>query len=233
MIRYSIILIAIICIVCTTPLKASADWVEEMIESLKYYEAADPVLDAEHAAQKNEYYFLEVYGFAAIVPAIDYWIIEKCVKGNINIKGIEGTSDVLYGEEHVRLDDIAKNYAAIFNLRMHQLLVIDNRFPCFSKRIDPAGRFFQDRLFLEGKIEQFPNNATLYNDLGVFFYNEGKYDEAVRQFQTAIQFKPDSYMTHRNLAVAFQKLNKAKEAQEAFNNSLAQTHVPGWNYNWP
>lgn len=240
MIRHSIILIAIICITCTTPIKASAgsveEWVEEMIKVLKYYETADPIVDAERSAQDNKFYFFRAGTFATAVLAVDYWIVDNCIKDNIKIEEMLGNGDVVFGEEHVRLQTISQNYAAIFNLRMFQLLVTEKQFPCLSERLGDPNSRFQDRLSLERTIEHFPKNPTFYNHLGVLFYNEGKYIEAEKKFKVAVQLKPDSYITHNHLAMTFQKLGKLSEAKIEFEKALSQTREtrsPRWYYNWP
>lgn len=209
-----------------------------MIESLKYYETADPIIDAEHTARENKYYFFRAGTFAPAVLAIDYWVIENCVKNNIYIKEMPGSGDVVYGdvvygEEHERLQTASQNYAAIFNLRMFQLLATEKQFPCFSERLgDPYSRY-QDKLSLEKTIEYYPKKTTFYNHLGVLLYNEGNFVEAEKKFKTAVRLKSDSYMTHNHLAMTLQKLGELSEAKIAFKKALSQTRTPQWYHNWP
>ncbi len=60
-----------------------------------------------------------------------------------------------------------------------------------------------------------PNNPQEYINYGGIFYQLGKWDEAIRQFQTAVQLKPD-------YANAYYNLGHALEQKGDLQNALAQ-----------
>jgi cellulose synthase operon protein C len=47
-----------------------------------------------------------------------------------------------------------------------------------------------------------PQDAGAHNNLGVVYYNKGLYDEAVRQFERALELDPRMQVAERNLQIA-------------------------------
>ena len=86
----------------------------EVIEGLKWVEKADPIKDAEQAIMKKDFRFLGISGRGTTVPGLPeeaYWEYTK--KYGVNV--IKGTSDVIWGDEHLRLIRIAEKYAMKYN----------------------------------------------------------------------------------------------------------------------
>lgn len=61
-----------------------------------------------------------------------------------------------------------------------------------------------------------PNNPQQYVNLGGIFYQLKQYDEAIRQFQLAIQLKPDYANAYYNLGHALQEKGDLKNALVAY-----------------
>lgn len=70
-------------------------------------------------------------------------------------------------------------------------------------------RIIETKLLEE--IENHPESG-LYNNLGVYYLTERKYDEAIEQFQEAIRLSEDNTEARSNLSVAY--LEKAKSENE-------------------
>ena len=58
-----------------------------------------------------------------------------------------------------------------------------------------------------------PSYAHAYNNLGVVYAKQGKFDEAVAQFQLAIRLIPTNVSFYRNLALAYSQQGKKAEAE--------------------
>lgn len=63
-------------------------------------------------------------------------------------------------------------------------------------------------------------NALYANNVGFALYKEEKYDLAVRWFQNAIEIDPQRAVAYLNLGDALAKLNRSKEAREAYSKYL-------------
>jgi len=85
------------------------------LEYLKTFVARDPDKDARDAINKGNLTFLGVAGYSVMVPAGDEADIGGCLKGPDKVKLIRGTSDVVYGDEHMALIQQATRYAARYN----------------------------------------------------------------------------------------------------------------------
>lgn len=65
-------------------------------------------------------------------------------------------------------------------------------------------------------IQLDPNNPQQYIDLGGIYYQLGLYDDAIRQFQIAINFKKDYANAYYNLGHALESKGNLKEALSAY-----------------
>lgn len=70
---------------------------------------------------------------------------------------------------------------------------------------------------MEQAIALDPNNPQQYVDLGGIYYQLGQYDEAIRQFQTAIRLKNDYANAYYNLGHALEAKGDAQSALTAYN----------------
>src|SRR5262249_30190145 len=68
--------------------------------------------------------------------------------------------------------------------------------------------------------------------LGQVFTNTGKYEQAVTQYQTAVNLNPTDDGNYRSLATAFQKLNNFDEAEKIFLNAIELRPNYFENYFW-
>jgi hypothetical protein len=85
------------------------------LEYLKALVAGDPEKDARSAISKRNLEFLGVAGYSVMVPAGEESDIGGCLKKADKVKLIRGTSDVIYGDEHISLIRQATKYAARYN----------------------------------------------------------------------------------------------------------------------
>jgi len=56
---------------------------------------------------------------------------------------------------------------------------------------------------------------------GNYRLEDGKYDEAVKEFHTALEENPDHVMAHLGLAVSFMQMERNKDALEEFDRTIA------------
>lgn len=86
----------------------------EIIESLRWVESANPLEDVKEAISKKDYRFIGIAGRRIKVRGIpDDKYFEYTEKYGINV--MKGTSDITYGDEHLRLIRLAEDYAKKYN----------------------------------------------------------------------------------------------------------------------
>ncbi len=81
------------------------------------------------------------------------------------------------------------------------------------KKMDKFGELMNEAIALD------PENPTLYYNLGVVNFNQGRTEEAKKYYKKAIELKPDYSDAYMNLAVAI--LNKEKAIVEEMNKNLS------------
>jgi tetratricopeptide (TPR) repeat protein len=69
-------------------------------------------------------------------------------------------------------------------------------------------------------VAQRPHNARSRTDLGLALVNEGRYAEAISQFETALQIGPEDSVIHCNLGIAFDQEGHFSEAIEQYRQAL-------------
>lgn len=63
-----------------------------------------------------------------------------------------------------------------------------------------------------------PGNAL--NNLGWALYNQGRYREALEQFDTAILFQPDLCLSYNNRGLALERVGNPREARRAYEQAI-------------
>lgn len=83
------------------------------LDELRRLEHADPSRDLQGAISVNDLRFIGIMGYALEVPGVEHY--HERYASSSGVKIVEGTSDVIYGVEHRRLIDIAREYAEKYN----------------------------------------------------------------------------------------------------------------------
>lgn len=96
------------------------------VEKMKWLLHASPSDDFESAINKKDFRFIALYGTTNIVPKIN----KSCINMKRDVKFIEGSSEILIGYEHVKLNAIAHVYADDYNFRMLRYLEENQLFKC-------------------------------------------------------------------------------------------------------
>jgi len=65
-----------------------------------------------------------------------------------------------------------------------------------------------------------PNSSLAHNNLGNLFLRNGRMDEAVKQFQKALEIEPRYALAHNNLGAAFYQLGRMDEAVTHYQQAL-------------
>jgi|WetSurSiteA1Bulk_404760.scaffolds.fasta_scaffold08053_2 protein O-mannosyl-transferase len=72
----------------------------------------------------------------------------------------------------------------------------------------------------EDVIQKGPNNARAYNELGAIFRDEGKYAQAMEQFQKALKINKNYAFTYYNIGYIYHKLGNYENALIYFRKAL-------------
>ncbi len=80
-------------------------------------------------------------------------------------------------------------------------------------------------------VEEFPANAKSLDVLGWVLFRSNKFDQAVRQFQAAIQLAPEQAVYYYHLGLAQLQMKKNKSAKKSFVealNRISQKEAPAF-----
>jgi tetratricopeptide (TPR) repeat protein len=65
-------------------------------------------------------------------------------------------------------------------------------------------------------IEINPNNTEIYSNLGLVYYNQGKYPQAISEFEKVIRLDPNNAMAYYNLGLVYKEQGKITESEAEF-----------------
>ena len=69
-------------------------------------------------------------------------------------------------------------------------------------------------------VRKSPNKDRPRNNLGIVFFNQGKYQEAIHQYNEALRMNPNFAEAHGNLGNVFLNQGKYQEATNQYNEAL-------------
>ena len=75
-----------------------------------------------------------------------------------------------------------------------------------ANEVDKAEKFFQRAITLD------PQNGAIYYNLGNVYYNEGRFNEAIKLYQQVLKFNVDQVDTNYMIGMSFNQLEAFKEA---------------------
>ncbi len=65
-----------------------------------------------------------------------------------------------------------------------------------------------------------PMTVEQYKEMGDTFREQGRYDDALRAYDMALQLNPNDAVAHNNAGLALAKLNKYGDALQAYDRAL-------------
>ena len=71
------------------------------------------------------------------------------------------------------------------------------------------------------KVVKISDSVSFYNDLGVYFANQGLFQAAVVSFKRSLELKPQYCDAYFNLGLAYWNLGRKREAALAFKRAVA------------
>jgi tetratricopeptide (TPR) repeat protein len=90
------------------------------------------------------------------------------------------------------------------------------------------GLEYQQQEDLEGARDAFdrvialkPDYAEAWNRRAVLFFNDGKYDEAIADLESALTYEPRHFGAWIGLAMIFESINRPEAALRAYEKALA------------
>ena len=105
--------IALFC-VSLAACSSTGEPIDPYVQKLQWLDSADPQADAEHAVKKNDLRLLGLATRAVNIPGVEkelqYKYEQRC-----GVQLIEGISDVVRSDEHLRLMQKARSYALRYN----------------------------------------------------------------------------------------------------------------------
>ncbi|MHB8773168.1 MAG: tetratricopeptide repeat protein [Syntrophales bacterium] len=117
----------------------------------------------------------------------------------------------LYG----RLTDRGRIVSNLFRAIMI-LLVIG-----LSLTAHARNRVWQDEMTLwQDVVKKSPHKLRPHYNLGESYLKQGRFADAIREFQTALDLKPDQAQPHYNLGMAYQKQGRLDDAIKEYQTAL-------------
>ncbi len=86
-------------------------------------------------------------------------------------------------------------------------------------RLDEATAYFSRALGVHSEADDF--NASLHNNLGAIYGQQGRFSEAIAEFKIAVQITPDDPEYLTNLGAAFAVVGRIGDARRALQAALA------------
>ena len=84
------------------------------------------------------------------------------------------------------------------------------------------GRFYDKAIaYYKRYLEKNPKDVDARVDLGICYYDTGKFDEARKQMETGLKYDPKHLQGHFNLGIVNLGAGRVKEANEWFNKTIA------------
>ncbi len=93
---------------------ASAGKIDPYVQKLQWLETADPQADARQAVKQNDLRLLGLATRSVNIPGIDAGQMAQ-YEQSCGVQLIEGVSDVVRSDEHLRLMQKARSYALQYN----------------------------------------------------------------------------------------------------------------------
>jgi protein O-mannosyl-transferase len=72
----------------------------------------------------------------------------------------------------------------------------------------------------EDAVRKSPSKVRSRSNLGHFYYEQGRFDEAIREYETALRLDPDDFKVYNNLGVVFKAQGRVGEAVNAYRKAL-------------
>lgn len=85
-------------------------------------------------------------------------------------------------------------------------------------------------LYAQRAIERDYTDYRPYIALGSVYDEQGKSEQAIELFKTALKMRPDHFQVYTNIGIAYERLNNLSEAELALNKSLTlnNNYAPTW-----
>lgn len=80
---------------------------------------------------------------------------------------------------------------------------------------------------LQRVVEQYPQSRDARRELGISYYQQHQYDEAVQQFEALQAIDPDDLAAHYNLALLYRRMGEKAKASEQAALSATKQVDPG------
>ena len=93
---------------------ATSSKIDPYVQKLQWLDAADPQADANQAVKKNDFRLLGLATRSVNIPGISKELSLK-YEESCGVQLIEGISDVVRSDEHLRLMQKARSYALKYN----------------------------------------------------------------------------------------------------------------------
>ena len=107
------VVIAVSCLLLASCATSSSE-IEPYVQKLQWLDAADPQADANQAIKKNDFRLLGLATRSVNIPGISKELSLK-YEESCGVQLIEGVSDVVRSDEHLRLMQKARSYALKYN----------------------------------------------------------------------------------------------------------------------
>jgi hypothetical protein len=98
----------------TIDMSQLSDKEKKAVESLLWLKDTDPVISATEALNKGDKRLMAMASRATVLPGIETELVSKA-KSICGIRYLEGSTDTVFGETHLKLIQYASDFAATYN----------------------------------------------------------------------------------------------------------------------
>ncbi|CAG9317147.1 unnamed protein product [Blepharisma stoltei] len=144
---------------------------------------------------------------------------EAVEKAKAMLTEISNNNIVLFCEIWGQIDEVIKSFhreksKGIPYEAHSELKNIHNGFEKEGENLQPELSKYKEAIRID------LNNPDSYNGIGDIFYNEGRYEEAVKHYNDAIRINPNCSIYYRNKGNALRELGRREEAMECYKEAI-------------
>ncbi len=107
--------LAILLILILSKAAVADEILDEIKSEMEWLETANATVNAQEALKKGDIRLWAIQGFTIYIPGAEEYKDLKQIEEIYGYRIIKGTSDAVYGKEHLRLIRLAEEYAKKYN----------------------------------------------------------------------------------------------------------------------
>lgn len=91
----------------------------------------------------------------------------------------------------------------------------------FSLLVTGRNKVWKDDFSLwSDSVKKMPDSSLAHTNFGIARFNQGRFEDAIKEFRIALNLKPDFYQAHNELGYVYYKMGRLEPAEREFQAAL-------------